>query len=883
MEGSTRLLSRLGPEYVLALDAQRRILRDAWAEYGGTELGTEGDSFFVAFDNAPSAVRAAVAGQRGMLDSEWPSGERVLVRMGLHTGSPMRHQDGYVGMDVHRAARVAGVAQGGQILVSDATAALAGSERSGGGDGFGFLDLGLHQLKDLPQPEHLFQVIADGLPQEFALVPSLGSVTNLPPAATPIVGREDERAQLSALLAEPAVRLVTLTGPGGSGKTRLATDLAIRTASSFPHGVYFVGLESVRAADDMWTEIATTLDVPPEARLRPALLEHIAHKSSLLVLDNLEQVDGAGDVVKELLEAAPSFRVVATSRHPLHAPGEHEFPVSPLALPETTGLSAVEASPAVQLFIRQARLVRPSFRLTDENRSDIAAVCTRLDGLPLALELAAARSKLLAPKALLKRLDEALDLRSPELGRSDRQQTLRHTITWSYELLDPVERRLFQCLSVFAGGAGLDSVESVWAQLPHGPHQGHTDVLPLLERLVDASLAVVGEGPDDEPRIEMLNTVQAFAVEQLAASGDEDLVSEAAVRHFEELMQDPDRDGDFEARHRYLARLEVEHDNFRRCLEWLLMQVDRDGTEERTIRMLTLTARLVGRLCRPRGYYTEGRRWCERALAATTLREDVSVAAVEIELASILGTCGEREAAVPILEHADGVLASTVPDERVNEDTLERLRSVLLIGQAMAAHTMGQTEKARELYEKGLATFRDPLRRGHLLHNYAAMIGATEGPAMALEYERQTAELFRQAGDENSWVFASHNAACSLRELGRPEEARQEMAALFPRVVATRIPEALFVVAEDYASVMSDLGRFAETALLIGAATAMRERIGVPVDPPQELELEEPVGRARAALGDEWHTWVERGRGLSVEQAVQETEKLQEERVGAGD
>jgi predicted ATPase/class 3 adenylate cyclase len=867
MEGSTRLLSRLGAEYVVALDAQRQILRDAWTQHDGVELGTEGDSFFVVFDNAPAAVRAAVMGQRGLLSSTWPSGERVLVRMGLHTGSPMPHNDAYVGMDVHRAARVAGVAQGGQILVSDATAALAGAEGAADPEGFGFLDLGEHQLKDLPQPEHLFQVTAEGLPRDFSAVASLGSVTNLPPVSTPIIGREAERAQLSKLAEDRSVRLVTLTGPGGSGKTRLSTDVARRSAPYFPHGVYFVGLESARNADDMWTEIAAALDVPPESRLRPDLLEHITHKSSLLLLDNLEQVEGAGDVVKELLDEAPSLRILATSRHPLHVPGEHEFPVAPLPLPEADGLSAVEASPAVQLFMRQAQLVRPSFRLTEGNRTDIAAVCARLDGLPLALELAAARSKLLAPRALLRRLDEALDLRSAELGRSDRQQTLRHTIMWSYELLSEVEQRLFRCLSVFAGGAALDSVEMVWGQLDSGPD----DTLSLVERLVDASLVVVTEGADDEPRVEMLNTVQAFAAEQLAASGEEDRVAEAAVRHFEELMQDPDRDGDFEARSRYLARLEVEHDNYRRSLEWLHAHLDGDEGESHTIRMLDLTAWLVGRLCRPRGYYQEGRRWCERALAATTVRDDVSVAACEIELASILGTCGEREAAVPILDHAAEILAVTVPGERCSEDSLEHLRSILLIGQAMAAHTMGRPDKARELYEMGLATFRDPLRRGHLLHNYAAMIGATEGPAVALEYERKTAELFKQAGDENMWVFARHNAACSLRELGRTEEAQQEMAALFPSVVATRIPEAVFVVAEDYASVMSDLGRYEETALLMGAACAMRDRVGVPLDPPQEAELEKPLGRAREALGPRWDELMHRGGEMSVEKAMQET------------
>ena len=856
MEGSTRLLSRLGADYVHALDVQRQVLRKAWADHGGIELGTEGDSFFVVFDNAPDAVRAAVAGQQGLLGAAWPSGERVLVRMGLHTGSPMPHHDAYVGMDVHRAARVAGVAQGGQVLVSDATATLAGMILADSGPSVGFLDLGLHNLKDLPQPEHLFQVVAEGLPRDFPPVPSLGSISNLPVSSSPLLGREDERSRLSALLADPSVRLVTLTGPGGSGKTRLATDLAEREGRRFPHGVFFVALETVRSAELMWSTIATSLDIKARSRTKAGLFEHLAHRSSLLVLDNLEQVDGAGGVVKELLDAAASMRIVATSRHPLHAPGEQEFPVLPLTLPRAGGLSAVEASPAVQLFLRQAQLVRPSFRLTEGNRADVAAVCARLDGLPLALEIAAARSKLLAPRALLDRLDLALDLRNAELGRSGRQQTLRQAIAWSYELLGEVEQRLFRWLSVFAGGAALDSIEALWSELGGGPDEA----LAVLERLVDASLVVVAEGEDDEPRVEMLNTVRAFADEQLEASDESEAVHEAAVRHFEELVDHPDREGDFEARGRFLARLEAEHENFRSSLEWLLGHLEGDRAEERMIRLLDLTSHFVGRLCRPRGYLQEGRRWCERALAASTLEDHVSVAACETNLASIMGTRGEREAAVPILDHAWQVLTDAEPDDRCTEEQLENLKSIVLVGQAMAAHTLGRLDRARELYETGLARFDDPERRAHLLHNYAALIGSSEGPEAALEYEQETAELFRQAGDENMWVFAQHNAACSLRELGRPEEAQREMAALFPRVVATRMPEALCVVAEDYASVLSDLGRFEGTAVLVGAASAMRERIGVPLD------------RARTALGARWDELLARGRTLTVERAMEETQ-----------
>ena len=257
MEGSTRLLARLGSAYATALDLQRRLLREAWAQHGGIELGTEGDSFMVVFDNAPAAVTAAVAAQRRLAEADWPSGERVAVRIGIHTGAPLRHGDGYVGMDVHRAARVASVAHGGQVLVTDATARLVKSTE------VGFKDLGAHTLKDLPLPEHLFQVTGQGLAREFPAVRSLGSASSLPVPATPLVGRDVELARLVGLLEEDDIRLVTLTGPGGCGKTRLALAAAADVAASNGDGIFFVPLEAVTSGEVMWTSIATALGVPP--------------------------------------------------------------------------------------------------------------------------------------------------------------------------------------------------------------------------------------------------------------------------------------------------------------------------------------------------------------------------------------------------------------------------------------------------------------------------------------------------------------------------------------------------------------------------------------------------------------------------------------------
>ncbi|MEJ7741248.1 MAG: adenylate/guanylate cyclase domain-containing protein [Nocardioidaceae bacterium] len=309
VEGSTVLLSRLGPAYTEALDGQRQVLRTAWSAHGGTELGTEGDSFFVVFSTAEGAVAAATQAQRELVTFPWPGGERVRVRVGMHTGTPAVHDGGYVGMDVHRAARVAGAAHGGQVVVSSATAELVTSCLP---DGVGLRDLGRHQLKDIAQAEHVFQLTIDGLQGDFPPLKTLGAASSLPVPATALVGRDGELAELAALLRTPGVRLVTLTGPGGSGKTRLAIGAAEQLVDVFLDGLYFVPLAAVTTTDVMWTTIAEALDVPPEGRIPPGFFSHVAHRSALFVLDNLEQANGADAVVVELLERSAAGR---SSRH----------------------------------------------------------------------------------------------------------------------------------------------------------------------------------------------------------------------------------------------------------------------------------------------------------------------------------------------------------------------------------------------------------------------------------------------------------------------------------------------------------------------------------------------------------------------------------------
>ena len=475
IEGSTLTLSRLGERWGEALSAQRAILRRVFKAYDGREMGTEGDSFFVVFSSARQAVLAAVEGQRRLQGHDWPEGVPLMVRMGLHTGEPTRHEDGYIGIDVHRAARIAGTSSGGQVVLSEATRLLAGSPD----DDVGIRDLGWHRLKDLSEPEHLYDLVVPGLPSQFPPLRSIGAVASLPTGSTPLIGRDGELAELRSAVADPQVRLLTLTGPGGTGKTRLAVAVAAAVEHEFPAGMFFVDLHTADRAATLWLGIADAVGVTGDAEELPPerVRRFLADRCVLLILDNLEQVADADLVVSDLLSRAPRITVLATSRRPLHLVSEYEHPVPPLELPERSAAGPEDAagSGAVQLFVRRARMVRPGFDVTPQNVVDVVELCRRLDGLPLAIELAAARSKLLTPHALLSRLDHTLASAIPSADRTERQRTLSATISWSYELLTDPEQGVFRRLGVFAGHCDLEAIEAVGrraARPDAGDHPG---------------------------------------------------------------------------------------------------------------------------------------------------------------------------------------------------------------------------------------------------------------------------------------------------------------------------------------------------------------------------------------------------------------------------
>lgn len=533
IEGSTRLLRQLGDGYPAVLEAHYRLLRAAFAAHHGYEVDTQGDSFFVAFPTARDALSAAVAAQRAVAAHPWPAGSAVRVRMGLHTGSPTLVGDQYVGLDVHRAARIGAAAHGGQILLAETTHALV---RSATSDGVELRDLGAHRLKDLGAPERLWQVVIAGLPDRFPPPQTLDRHDhNLPSQPTALIGREEVVRQVVTLLRSRATRLLTLTGTGGTGKSRLSLQVAAELVGArstnadaadnlYPDGVWFVRLSRLSNAALVIPTIAQTLGLRDTGgqSIGELVRAWLAERRLLLILDSFEQVVAAAADVANLLASSPGLVVVVTSRIALRVQGEQEIPVAPLAL-GGEGIDPAE-SPAVLLFVQRAQASRPNFEVSDAaTLQAVIAICARLDGLPLAIELAATRVKLLPPQALLARLERRLPLLTG--GARDleaRQQTMRDTLSWSYDLLRPEEQQLFQRLAVFVGGFSLEAAETICAA-PDGVPPLKSDLLDELSALVDHSLVQQRE-ERGEARFSMLQVIREYALEHLDASGEAEAV-----------------------------------------------------------------------------------------------------------------------------------------------------------------------------------------------------------------------------------------------------------------------------------------------------------------------------------------------------------------------
>jgi len=796
IEGSTKLLHELGAEgFAGALAEHRRVLRAAFHAFGGVEVDTQGDAFFVVFPQADAAVSAVGEAQRELAHGP------IRVRMGLHTGTPYLGEEGYIGEDVHLGARIAAAGHGGQVLLSEATRRALQP-----GENVSIADLGEHRLKDFPQAVAIFQLGEDRFPPLKTI-----SNTNLPRPASRFVGRGREVAELVALVRGDA-RLVTLSGPGGSGKTRLAIEAASELVPEVKAGVFWIALATIQDPSLVVETIAETLGA------KGGLAQHIGERELLLVLDNLEQVINAAPELGSLLEACPNLTLLVTSRELLRIRGEVDYPVLPLADPD-----------ALELFTTRANV---------EANEVVAELCHRLDNLPLALELAAARARVLSPTEILDRISQRLDLLKGGRDADPRQKTLRATIEWSHDLLDPDERVLFARLAVFRGGCTLEAAERV------------VDAdLDVLQSLVDKSL--LRRSGD---RFWMLETIREFASERL-----ED--AEFRLRHAEHYLAlaeeaYPHLTGNPK---KWLDLLSGEHDNFRAALDVL-------GDAGETQRALGLAGALY-RFWNMRGHFAEGRRWLDTLLALDARPTAARARAL-------------NGAAVMALDTGDPAAASERSEEALAIHSAlgdEWGAAYSVFSLAMAGAEEADWARALPLFEKSLGRFRE-LGDAHYALIAADAIAWMLGMLGDLDASRRGHEdVLRDARAQGDWATAAlqlDQLAGFASDDGRTADALEMLREAISMKRDLDMPNLIVESLSRFASTLAAGERGNEAAVLLGATQALREEIGGGFAWVVNTN-DETLSRLKAQLdAGTLADGLEQGRRLTAAQAIELAQRV---------
>ncbi|MDQ5850862.1 MAG: tetratricopeptide repeat protein [Chloroflexota bacterium] len=767
-----------------ALARHNAILREAIEGHGGVVFKTVGDAFYAVFVTAPDAIQAALTAQRALQAEPWPETlGPVRVRMALHTGTAEQRDADYFGPTLNRIARLLDAGYGSQTLLSVATQDLVYDQLP---SDVHLHDLGDHRLRDLIRAEHIFQLVAPDLPATFPPLRTPQQRQTLPAQLTPLLGREQELAAVGALLRRPHLRLVTLTGPGGTGKTRLALQAAANLLDHFPDGVCFVELAPITDPALVVSTIAHALGLKETGghSLLESLQAYLHAQRQLLVLDNFEQVLPAAPLVTDLLQAASHLKVLVTSRAVLHLSGEHEFPVPPLALPDPRRLPPIEhltQYAAVALFLQRARAVKPDFEVTGETAPAVAAICARLDGLPLAIELAATRIKILAPQALLAQLTNPLPtLMGSARDVPGRQQTLRGAIDWSYNLLERDAQTLFARLGVFVGGCLMEAVEAVCN--PRGDLA--LDLFDALTSLVDQSLLrpVEHAAPTGEsgPRFGMLETIRAYALERLELRGEAQAMRQQHLHFFLALAEAAELGCHGSEQQVWLRRLEVEYDNLRAALAWALRGTPQPaGTRLSTAGDVEAGARLAAALWLfwvAQGQLREGRTWLEEAL---THSSGVS-AAVRVQ---VLYRCGYLAWRQGDYRRVAELNAESMPLCQQVGDTCGSAWTRRLLGEV--ALIQGEYTQATMHFEESLALFRqlsDTWGEAGVLISLGYVAQAQGDDERAAAWFRESLARFRDHGDRQGSAWALLHLGGVLVAQGDYQQARalqEEGLALF--------------------------------------------------------------------------------------------------------
>lgn len=829
IEGSTRLLQALGPGYREVLTAQRQVIRAAIQAHGGHEMGTEGDSFFVVFASAGEAVQAAIESQRALARIS-AGADHLRVRMGLHTGEPERHEDSYLGLDVHRAARVAAAANGGQVVLTSPTWTLAQDHVQAA-----VRDLGWHRLKDLSQPEHLLLLLVPDLVDENLPLRTMGAPASLPRPATSLIAREALIDEVAESLHRADVRLLTLLGPGGVGKTRVAIAVAERCAEWVREGVFFVHLADVRANEDVWAAIADATGVPATDREPDALVAWLRDRSLLLVLDNLEQLPEVHQVLARLLAETSGPELLVTSRRPLHLGAERLVPVPPL-----------EVADSVELFRQRLAAVRPG---DDTPESVLRALCERVDGIPLAIELLAARGQLLSPHAMLERLTDGLDLHTRAADVPARQQSLTAVLDWSYDLLDPAMASAFRRLGALTGAWGLAEAGAAL-----GVEEDET--IEVLLELVEASLVISGDAPGGEPEFRMLRSVGMYADRLLERDALELAHTRSRVAN-----QVREAAAEVNAGMRTSSHLAVRDRTDRR--QPLLRLVLEHALAPRSpdiVAGLQICADLAfyWYSC---GYAAEGARWLARAQEASEGLEDPVVYRALHGLAIILLQQGKVEEGEALLRRCLAAWRATGDEVRI---------SIELNSLALARRSQGDATEARVLFQEAIELARragDGKVHINALSNLALLELDRGETAEAVRLLREVLALDTARADP--WgIYADHiNISTALLMSGDVEAAKSVLVEHGPAGLALGDTDLSLEIVENLGCVCAAKGLDPVAATMIGAASSGRLTAGLPRVGPDLERLETLIAPCRTRLGHGWDAALATGDGVRLEEA----------------
>ncbi len=908
--GSTRHWEEQREAMVLALAAHDALLRTAVEEAGGTVFKTTGDGLLAAFERPGAAVRAAVAGQRALHDHAWPTAAPLLVRMAIHAGDAEIRDDDYFGPALNRVARLLAIGHGGQILVSAAGAALVADDLPAGAT---LLDRGEHHLKDLVRPEHVYQLGAPGLATDFPPLRSGESPTNLPAELTSFIGREREAAEIRGLL--HAHRLATLVGVGGSGKTRLMLHVAGELAGRHPEGAWLIELAPLREPALVVQEVVRALgiQVAPGQPALAAVTDFLRGKDLLLLLDNCEHlIEAAADLVTELLATCRTLQVLATSREALGVPGEAAFAVPSLALPETLNqldLEAVAATEAVRLFVERATTTLPSFRLDASNAPAVVEICRRLDGIPLALELAATRVNVLSAAEIAQGLGDRFRLLTG--GRRTavpRQQTLQALIDWSWDLLGEADQRLLRRLSAFSGGWSLDAAAAVAGDQddPAAATDGSTrlETLDGLGRLVDRSLVVVNHA--DTTRYGMLETIRQYASDRLVASGEAPALRARHLARFRRLALDAAAGLSGPDMVAWLGRVEAEVDNLRIALDWA-MEADAQAALEMCVALAGFwQSRSMGSegADRMREAIELARRWrttpsavpeaVRTVLAARVMASvfvmvgfagwgfvsqiadetlavarasgdaaaiaDALVAGLQVDLMARGGdaTDEQRAAAMEALRLATGL------DDPVRLSTIQIWLAMIEVREDPAASEAWLARAMEAAQRSG-----NPAAIAGTLQMRGRVAGRAGRHAEAQRWFREAMTQFETYGDARFALSSQSELGHELRRAGAVAAADAEYRQTIRGWQRTGNRGAVANQLESLAFTAVAKGDATRAARLLGAAEALREASGDPMTALERVEYEAEVDRLRgtvdaAPLDDAWAE----GRGLTAADAV---------------